>query len=360
MRIKRSLPIVLGVVAIAAALTLIVQLRKHAPPEPARLLPGADAFVYVNLKWVRTVNSNIQLPEVPHEAEYEQFVRETGFQFERDLDDAAFAVHYPPPSPQTGVPQKSKDAPQPRFSEVFRGKIDSQRLLTYLKKISKTVDAYGSADIYNIPLEGRTVRVAILSVDAVAVSNHDDPNVIRGIVDRSRKLASPFGGPAQLRQYYKYVPFASVAWMIAKMEPGNSFLSDSPLGSVALMFSRPGVLVASARYIRALHLRAEAFTASEDDAQAIAQKLDAFLSIFHAAESSVSQSGTDPDAKQFFDSLKVEQYKDRAILTASLPAGFIRKALTEPPTSTLAPVQPPPAEANPPTPPSGKQHKKRP
>ena len=57
MRIKRSFPIFLGVVVVAAAVTLIVQLRKQAPPEPARLLPGADAFLYVNLKRVRTVNA---------------------------------------------------------------------------------------------------------------------------------------------------------------------------------------------------------------------------------------------------------------------------------------------------------------
>ena len=150
MRIKRTLPIVVGVVAIAAALTLIVQLRKHAPPEPARLLPGADAFLYVNLKWIRTVNATVQLPEVSHDPEYAQFVQETGFQFERDLDEAAFAVHYP-----TGETTSAKEPAQPHFSEVFRGKIDSQRLLAYLKKISKSEEAYGSTDIYNIPLEDR-------------------------------------------------------------------------------------------------------------------------------------------------------------------------------------------------------------
>jgi len=348
MRIKRTLPIALGVVPIAAALTLIVQLRKHAPPEPARLLPGADAFLYVNLKWIRTVNASVQLPEVSHEPEYAQFVQETGFQFERDLDEAAFAVHYP-----SGESINAKEPPQPHFSEVFRGKIDSQRLLAYLKKISKSTDAYGSTDIYNIPLEGRTVRVAIIGVDAVAVSNHDDPLVIRGIVDRSRKLASPFGGPALLRQYYKHVPFASIGWAIARIEPNNRFLSDSPLGSVALLFSKPGFMVASARYIRALHLRAEAFTANESDAQALAMKIDTFLSIFHAAESAVSVSGTDPDAKAFFDSLKVEQVRDRAVLTATLPPGFVRKALTEAPETkfTPPPVAQQPAETKPAAPP---------
>src|SRR5205807_4694231 len=95
MRIRRSFPIFVGVLLVAAALTIIVQLRKHAPPEPARLLPGADGYLYVNLRWVRTLNAATQLPPVSHDPEYQQFIQETGFQFERDLDQAAFAIHYP-------------------------------------------------------------------------------------------------------------------------------------------------------------------------------------------------------------------------------------------------------------------------
>src|SRR5438876_12264757 len=95
MRIRRSFPIFVGVLLVAAALTIIVQLRKHAPPEPALLLPGADGFLYVNLKWMRRINTGAQLPPVSHDPEYEQFIQATGFQFERDLDQAAFAIHYP-------------------------------------------------------------------------------------------------------------------------------------------------------------------------------------------------------------------------------------------------------------------------
>ena len=93
MRIRRTFPIVLAVVVIAAAVTLAVQLRKHAPPEPARLLPGGDAFFYLNLSAARRANSGKDLPAVSHDPEYERFIRETGFQFERDLDNAAFRVH---------------------------------------------------------------------------------------------------------------------------------------------------------------------------------------------------------------------------------------------------------------------------
>src|ERR1700746_2651619 len=106
MRIRRTLPVVLTVLIVAAAVTLAVQLRKHAPPEPARLLPGADAFFYLNLKAARRANSRKELPAATHDPEYERFIRETGFQFERDLEEAAFAIHYPAnwPSGGTGGP----------------------------------------------------------------------------------------------------------------------------------------------------------------------------------------------------------------------------------------------------------------
>jgi hypothetical protein len=340
MRIRRRLPIPLAVLLIVAAIALIVTLRKHAPPEAARLLPGADGFFYVNLKWIRTFNATGQLPPVSREPEYQKFVEETGFQFERDLDQAAFAIHYP----QSWGNGTAGSASEPRFSEVFVGKIDSGRLTAYLKQLSSSIDDYRGFDIYNIPLEGRTVRVVLLSYDSVAVSNHPNPDVIRGMLDRSRKLASPFGGPWLLRKFYGKVPLASLSFAILRVRPEMSSLGG--LGSWSLLFPKPAVAVVSARYLRALHLRAEAFTDSEADAQAITEKTAAFLSIFHAAESSVGAQGTDTDVRTFFDSLKVEQSGDRAILTATVPPGFIQKALAEAPPESVAPAAPatPPKE----------------
>ncbi len=341
MRIRRRLLIPLAVLLIVAAVASIVILRKQAPPEAARLLPGADGFFYINLKWIRTFNATGQLPQVSREPEYQKFVEETGFQFERDLDQAAFAIHYP----QGWGGGTAGSASESRFSEVFVGKIDSGRLTAYLKKLSSSIDDYRGFDIYNIPLEGRTVRVVILSYDSVAVSNHPDPDVIRGMLDRSRKLASPFGGPKLLRKFYRKVPLASLSFAILRVRPEISSLGG--LGSWSLLFPKPAVAVISARYLRALHLRAEAFTDSEADAQAITEKTAAFLSLFHAAEGSVGAQGTDRDVKTFFDSLKVEQAGDRAILTATVPPGFIHKVLTEAPPETVTPTAPatPPKES---------------
>ena len=324
MRIRRSLPIVAGVLIVAAALTIIVQLRKHAPPEPARLLPGADGVLYLNVKWMRRVNTGAQLPAVSHDPEYEQFIQATGFQFERDLDQAAFAIHYPPGPSEP-----------PRFTEVFVGKLNGDKLRSYLRKISGTPEEYDSVDIYNIPLAGRTFRVAILGVDTVAASNHSDPLVIRGMIDRSRKLASPFRGPALLRQYYRHVPFASLgwpfasfAWAVFRIDPQNR---SFPGPGLSFLFTKPATMVASVRYLGKLHFKAEAFTASEQDAQRLTEQVATFLNIFHTAESSVAAQGTDPDVKAFFDGLKVQQNKDRTVLSATISPGFLRKLLAQPP-----------------------------
>lgn len=326
MRIRRTLPIVVSVVVVAAALLFAVQLRKHAPPEPARLLPAADAFIYADLSWVRRANAGKELPPVSHDPEYERFIRETGFQFERDLEEVAFAIHYP--AKETNAHTTS----EPRFSEVFVGKFDGVRLAEYLKRQARSVENYDSVDIFGVPIEDRILRVAILGADSVAASNVEDASVIRGIVDRSRKLASPFGGAAVLRRFYKRVQFSSPLWMVAHVDP------EFPIFNGWRPFlPHPADLVVSAGYLplhlqlhpAALHVRAEAVTASTEDAQAISQMAETYLATFHSAESSVGAQGTDSDVKAMFDSLQIKQEGDRAILNASVPYGFLKKMLSD-------------------------------
>ena len=353
-RLRRRVPVLFAVLAVAAALVAVVQLRRRAPPEPARLLPGADGFLYINLKWLRTLKAIGQLPPVPRDPDYERFIQETGFQFERDLDEAAFAVHYPA---SWGIGATGGSAPRPRLSEVFVGRIEGQRLSAYLRKIATAVETYHSADIYTIPYEDATFRVAVLNVDSVAVSNHDDPAVIRGIVDRSHKLASPFGGPALLRQYYKSLPVLSktlpvvrLAWFIGRVQPSNE------LGAWSVLFQKPATVVVSAfypLYSPTLHLRAEAHTGNSVEAQRLTDQVSTYLALFHAAELAVATHGTDPDVKAFFDSLNVQSNGDRAVVTAVIPPAFLRKVVEEPPEPASAgpsagpePNSPPPKSAS--------------
>jgi hypothetical protein len=322
MRLRRTFPVLFGLLLFAAAVTIIVQLRKHAPPEAARLLPGADGFLYMNLQWMRRADVGGHLTPVEHDPEYEQFIQATGFDFERDLAQAAFAIHYG--SPVTGG--------ETRYSEILIARVDGDKLRAYLKKIASSIESYRSIDIYSIPLAGRTLRVALLGVEfcaphlcaMIGASNHNDPAIIHGIIDRTHKLASPFGGPALLRQFYKYVPqlpLPSLGWAIFKVNANGSSL---PLSGAT-------TVVASVRYLGGVHFRAEAFTKDEQDAEQLASQADTFLKMFQSAEISVGGSNADPDLKRAIDSIKIEQKKERAVLTAILPATLIRKLVSEAP-----------------------------
>jgi len=350
---RRTRLTILSVVAIVAALAVMVELRKQAPPEPARLLPGAEAFAYVDLKWVRRLDRVGQVPAVPHDPEYDQFIKETGFQFERDLDEAAFAVHY------AGTP--AAPGPDMRFTEVFTGRWNSTRVAAYLSKWARSVDDYRGVQIFDIPLEGRTVRVAMLGVGTVTVSNSDDPQVIRGIIDRSRKLASPFGGPSLLRRYYKQVPLGSLAWAIVS---NPSQLQGGQLTNMLLppnyrQLLSGSVLVGSARFLRAIHIRADAFYEEDMRASQLTEQLGALLAVFHSLQPTIASAGPgDKDVKTFFDSLKVAQSKNRVTLTATVPLDFIKKVFGEPPPEVIAPGPETTSQGTPPAKKS-RRHRKR-
>ncbi len=330
MRFRRKLPILAGILLLAIAVAVVVFLRKHAPPEAARLLPQADGFIYVNLKHLRRAKVPAQLPQVSHDPEYEQFIQATGFQFEDDLDEVAFAIHYP-----------TRQQPEARYTEIFIGKIQGQRVRDYLHKIASSVDTYQSIEIYNIPMEDRVFRVAILGVDIVAATNLNDPRVMQGIITRSRKLASPFAGPALLRKYYKYVPiseryfpYASLAWSVFRVDPAAGPGGAGPFG-LAILFSKPAVVVASVNHVAAVTFQAEAITDDEDEARRVADQVNGFLTMSRAAESAVGKAGPDPDIKEIFQSMQVKQRGDRATLTAKVPPSLIQKLLAGPASGNL-------------------------
>ena len=342
---KRVLWILLITAALAAAIAAAVVLRKLAPPEPARLLPPADAFLYLNLKPVRRAGVFQKMPAVKLDPEYKQFVNATGFEFERDLDELALAVHLPPKLVLGSAPP-----PETRYSEVFVARFDSSRLAAYLRQVSHGVEQYGNVDVYLIPLPGRTVRVTLLGPGMVAASNNDDPGVIRGIIDRSRELALPFSGPDLLRQYYKDVPLFSFAWALARIAPPAS-------GEANRLFVLPGgfdlfvpsgtVLLGSLRYVNALQLQLQAATANEADAGRLNDQLSAFLALVRELQAGPQPAETSRDVQSFLDTVRIERTGQRVNLNASVPADLLQLLAMGPPPPAPPPPPPPPAEKHP-------------
>ncbi len=336
LRRRRKLVIALVVGLVAGAIAFAIWLRKKAPPDAVRLLPEVeDGVFYLNLKPLRLAGA--LKPAAQREPEYEQFVRETGFVFERDLDQAAFAVHGP-----------GSAEGETRYSEIFVGRFDGARLEAYFKKLAKETENYRETTVYAVPQEGRTVRIAILGVDQVAVSNLANAGAIHEIIDHYYSAAVPRGGPAVVREHYHDVLLGSLAWFIGNVGKADVFKQppkglDLPM--VGGMFGGSTV-VASVRYTGAVHLKLEAFTPGEAEAENIGTNLETLLTMLKGAQT--GSGASDADLKSFFESIKVEKKKERVVLTATLPQGFLNKMLTEPPTEPM--VGPAPAPTPPPTP----------
>src|SRR3954464_11390726 len=115
---RRHFFLIASLLLIAGALGTLLWLRHRALPEAVRLLPESDAVVFVNLKAIRRV-AGADMAGGIREPGDEDFIRDTGIDFERDLDEAAFAVH-------------SIGNNEHRYSEIFNGRFDSQKLTDYL------------------------------------------------------------------------------------------------------------------------------------------------------------------------------------------------------------------------------------
>jgi hypothetical protein len=339
---RRNLWIALAVILVIGAIGAALLLRKRAAPDAARLLPNADAILYVNLEPVRLLTDLGKKPPQNREPEYEEFVRQTGFEFERDLNRAALAIHYGQP-----VGNHTGDT---RYSEILQGQFDGQRVSQYFRKLSQSVERYHDFDIYIIPLEGRTLRIVLLGVDTAAASNTEGSDVIHGMVDRYKQAALPFPGPELVADYYRRVPLGSVVWTIARI-PQNSAAQDRNElllpGSWSSLLPRGSVVIASARPLNDVHLRAQVITENESQARNFADRVTTFLTLFKTLDISMDGGGPDPDVKKAFDSFEVRQNSNEAVLTASVPFAFFKKIVSDTPVQFGSDAAKPPEPAAP-------------
>ena len=213
-RTRRTLLIVAAVVVILA---VAVFLRSKAPPEAARLLPESDGIVYIDLKPIRVLlHKDLKPPQrVP---EYQQFVEATGIDWERDLDQAAIALHrMPDPNGPNGPVA---------YSMVLVGKLTGTRLNGWLEAHAASREIYAGHTVYSIPVEGRTVRVAQIGYDMVAISNTPTPEQIHSMLDRHATAAWPFAGSTLLARHYQprplVVPRTTSMGCCAPYMPGRS------------------------------------------------------------------------------------------------------------------------------------------
>jgi hypothetical protein len=317
---KRTRYSLLLMLALVGALVVAVWLRKTAPPEAARLLPESDAIVYASLGPLRAATHFDRTP-VHRSPDYQSFVDATGIVPERDLDAAAFALHRmdDPNGPNGPV----------AYSEVFEGRFDGARLNRYLAGIASSQEQYAGRTIFTIPIEGRQLRIAQLGYDTLAASNMPTTEQIHAMLDRFRASASPFSGSSLLSERYRDVPLLSSVWGIGHV--GLPFSEDGRITVFGLRLPLPEdtTFVASLRYgVGALHLRVEQIASTDADAVQSAAALGGLLHLIQMIEPKVEAQSDEADAQavqQFMSSIKIEQRKERAVMTANVPMQLLKE-----------------------------------
>jgi hypothetical protein len=318
--------------ALVAALVTAVYLRKQAPPEVARLLPEADGIVYFNLQPLRTLTRFDQHP-VAHDPDYQKFIDATGIVFERDLDEAAFAIHRmaDPNGPNGAV----------AYSEVFQGRFDGQRLAAYLESQTSAPESYAGHAIYSIEHEGRTVRVVVLGYDLVAVSNAPTAEQIHSIIDRYHSAASPFTGDTMLSRYYSKVPLLSEAWGIGEVEPSTGPGIEFHVFGLPLSVPPDTAFIGSIRYLGSVHMRLEEIAPSPTAAKESVEMVNLALGLIRSTQVTIgAQDANTADWETFVRSMKVEQKGTRAIFQAVVPTRLVRSLLSAQKAAASATVTP--------------------
>ncbi len=335
---KRTLYSLLLMLALILALIAAVWLRKHAPPEVARLLPESDAIVYLNLRPLRAA-THLERAPVSRSPEFQQFIDATGIDPERDLDAAAFALHRmdDPAGPNGPV----------AYSEVFEGRFDGERLAHYLAGMATSQEQYAGQTIYTIPVEGRRLRIAQLGYDTIAASNMPTAEQIHSMLDRHRTAALPFAGSTLLAQHYHDVPLLSLAWGVGQIGlPFNESGSIHIFG-LALPLESDSTIVASVTPALSLggslNLKIEEIAPTDDVATSQAASLATLVTLARGFTEPLAANTANNALKQLLKTAEVTQKRNRVVVTATLsPALLANLAQGEnsPPDSASGTTQP--------------------
>ena len=297
---------------------MAVFLRSKAPPEAARLLPESDGIVYIDLRPIRAFfHKQIKPPNrVP---EYQQFIDAVGIDPERDLDQVAIALHrMPDPNGPNGPVA---------YSMVLVGKITGKRLNAWLDAHATSREIYVGHTIYSVPSEGRTVRVAQIGYDMVAVSNTPTAEQIHSILDRHRAAALPFAGSSLLERHYHDVPLLSLAWGVGQIGLPFSESGAIHVFGVALPLQSDSTIVASIApalpvpgSLGSLRLRVEDIAPSEDKAASEAAALATLVTLARSLSEPLADNDANNSFKQLLKTAEVNQRGERVIVTATVPA----------------------------------------
>ena len=297
-----TLIIVLAVVAIAAAVTYTVIRR---PARAVYLLPDGNVMAYVNFTPFHFMNMDTR--PITSDPEYQEFLAETGFDVQHDVDNVAVSAN-------------AAGGATPDVSAVVTGTFNQERISSYIKKQSEVqTESYGGKTIYLAPAKDQTLRFCLLDNKMAAVTFGPSADSMHGIID---KFTGSGSMPRLLKDHYDDVPFASVAWTIIRV-PEFAVPPPGP-GGMDLSILKNSVTIVSARYTGSVRLRAEFITEDPANATKVFTALNSAVAM--GKVEAMAASAQDKDLAEVMNNLELKQSGNRVILSVVVPQDVIKKA----------------------------------
>lgn len=300
-------------------LAVAIFLRSKAPPEAARLLPESDGIIYVNLRPFRTLLRHAKVKPPERVPEYQDFVSATGIDWEKDLDQAAIALHrMPNPNGPNGPVA---------YSMVLVGKITGPRLNQWLGAHAGAREVYAGHTVYDIASEGRTVRVSQIGYDMLAVSNAPTSEQIHSIIDRRTTAAWPFAGSTLLRQHFHEVPLLAFAWGVGQIGLPFSASGAISIFGFQLPLEKNSTIIASLSprlpLPSAMRLRVEEILPDEQAAASQSAALATLVTMARGFTQPLASNPANDGLRQALSTAEVTQHHDRVLVTATLTAQYL-------------------------------------
>ena len=187
-----------------------------AREEALALLPtDASVVFFADLNELRKAPFIGQLydwaPKPQADEDYSQFVKETGFDYERDLDRVAVAVE--------------KHGMDSNLFAILDGKFDRQKIPAYALKDGSAIKS-GGRDIYSVTVAGTVKKIsfAFLKNDRIALTNDPNLNVLLNMKNRRE-------GIAEWRERFERLAGSPVFAVIRQDAAiGSSLASQAPRG----------------------------------------------------------------------------------------------------------------------------------
>ncbi len=290
------------------------------------LPPGSTVAINLDLAGLRNnpmVRRLLEGQEPPQlEREYSEFVRATGFDFERDLDSVSLGISGPEGARVVHA--------------LLQGRFNRQKVEHYSRQHRQSTIAHlgHSINLFTGP-SGRTFRLAFLAPGRLAFSNAPDQWPMRKMVELAEREAPDLEDRLQELRVLDHLPAGIHVWVAADLQrlgqwrmPVGVGSPGTSLGIELLRGSRMGLLAVRVGEQQVnFHMVAECD--SGEGAQEVARSLLGLRTLLVALAAREDESGRGAEVASALERISIAVEKNAAVVRWDLEAESLERLLRE-------------------------------